>query len=216
MKPTISRAAIERMALYFRTLQIAGEDGLQIISSEEIGKRLNLTPVQVRKDLAVFGQFGMKGIGYYTGELSNKIGEILGLNNRWHLAIVGIGHLGGALANYKNFESMGFLLKALFDKDKRIIGSTVNDIKISDIKNLKTVVSKRMIDIGVITVPAMEAQKVANKLVEAGIKGIWNFAPTKIILPKEIPLVNEDLSMSLSTLSYRLSMMNNGSTESEE
>lgn len=216
MKPTISRAAIERLALYFRTLQIAREDGLQIISSEEIGKRLNLTPVQVRKDLAVFGQFGMKGVGYYTGELSNKIGEILGLNNRWNLAIVGVGHLGGALANYKNFESMGFLLKALFDKDSRIIGSTVNDIKISDIKNLKTVVSKRKIDIGVITVPAIEAQKVANKLVEAGVKGIWNFAPTKIILSKEIPLVNEDLSMSLSTLSYRLSMMNSNRNEIEE
>ena len=215
MKPTISRAAIERMALYFRTLQIAREDGLQIISSEEIGKRLNLTPVQVRKDLAVFGQFGMKGVGYYTGELSNKIGEILGLNNRWHLAIVGIGHLGGALANYKNFESMGFLLKALFDKDIRIIGSTVNDIKISDIKNLKTVVSKRKIDIGVITVPATEAQKVANELIDAGVKGIWNFAPTKIILPKEIPLVNEDLSMSLSTLAYRLSMIDDDDTIEE-
>jgi len=215
MKPTISRAAIERMALYFRTLQIAREDGLQIISSEEMGKRLNLTPVQVRKDLAVFGQFGMKGVGYYTGELSNKIGEILGLNNRWHLAIVGIGHLGGALANYKNFESMGFLLKALFDKDIRIIGSTVNDIKISDIKNLKTVVSKRKIDIGVITVPATEAQKVANELIDAGVKGIWNFAPTKIILPKEIPLVNEDLSMSLSTLAYRLSMIDDDDTIEE-
>ena len=205
MKAVISQAAIGRLSLYFRTLQSAREDGIQIISSEDIGKRLNLTPVQVRKDLAIFGQFGMKGIGYYTGELINQISNILGLNHQWNIAIIGVGHLGGALANYKNFAAMGFKLMALFDRDKRIIGSTVHDIKVSDIKNLKTIVSKYEIDIGVITVPAVEAQNVANLLVKAGVKGIWNFAPTKIAVPEEIHIVNEDLSMSLSTLSYHIS-----------
>ena len=197
MKAVISQAAIGRLSLYFRTLQSAREDGIQIISSEDIGKRLNLTPVQVRKDLAIFGQFGMKGIGYYTGELINQISNILGLNHQWNIAIIGVGHLGGALANYKNFAAMGFKLMALFDRDKRIIGSTVHDIKVSDIKNLKTIVSKYEIDIGVITVPAVEAQNVANLLVKAGVKGIWNFAPTKIAVPEEIHIVNDHISQNI-------------------
>ncbi len=206
MKQTISKATIERLALYFRMLKSLQENGVQIISSEEMGRKLDITPVQIRKDLALFGQFGMKGIGYYTSELVNQIGNILGLNNRWNMAIVGVGHLGGALANYKNFPALGFNLVALFDKDIRIIGAEVHGIKISDIKNLKSIVTKRKIQIGVITVPATEAQDVANQLVEAGVKGIWNFAPTKIIVPPELQIVNEDLSISLSTLSYYISM----------
>ena len=201
----ISQAAIERLALYLRFLRSAQEEGLQIISSEDMGRRLEVTPVQIRKDLALFGQFGMKGIGYYTTELVNQISNILGLNHNWHMAIIGVGHLGGALANYKNFAANGFQLKALFDKDIRIIGSMVHGIKISDIKNLKSIVDNREIHIGVITVPAPEAQNVANLLVEAGIKGIWNFAPIKIIVPPEIHLVNEDLAVDLSTLSYHMS-----------
>ena len=204
MKPIISQATIGRLALYFRLIKSLYEAGVQVISSEDIGKKLDITPVQIRKDLAVFGQFGMKGVGYYTGELVNQIGNILGLNNHWNMAIVGVGHLGGALANYKNFEANGFRLVALFDKDIRIIGSTVHGIQISDVRNLKSIVNNRNIHIGIITVPAPEAQGVANQLVEAGVKGIWNFAPTRINIPLEIPLVNEDLAMDLSTLSYHI------------
>ena len=205
MKPVISQATIGRLALYFRLLKSLYEAGVQVISSEDMGKKLDITPVQIRKNLAVFGQFGMKGVGYYTGELVNQIGNILGLNNHWNMAIVGVGHLGGALANYKNFEANGFKLAALFDKDIRIIGSTVHGIQISDVRNLKAIVTNRSIHIGIITVPAPEAQGVANQLVEAGVKGIWNFAPIKINIPAEIPLVNEDLAMDLSTLSYHIS-----------
>ena len=147
----------------------------------------------------------MKGIGYYTTELVNKIENILGLNKHWHMAIIGVGHLGGALANYKNFVVNGFRLMALFDKDFRIIGSTVNGVKVSDIKNLKSIVMNRDIDIGVITVPAIEAQSVANQLVDAGVKGIWNFAPIKLVVPPEIHLLDEDLAMDLNTLSYHIS-----------
>ena len=204
----ISRATIGRLALYFRTLQLLQDEGVQVISSKDLGRRLGLTSVQVRKDLALFGQFGMKGIGYFTNELIYYIGKILGLHNHWRMAIVGVGHLGAALANYKNFPELGFKLEALFDKDERIIGSKINDIVISDIKNLKLVVKKRDIQIGVITVPAKSAQSVADLLYSAGVKGIWNFAPIKIEVPPGIQLVNEDLSMSLSTLSYHISRNN--------
>ena len=205
MKSAISQATIGRLALYFRLFKSLYENGVQIISSEDLGKKLDITPVQIRKDLAIFGQFGMKGVGYFTAEMVSKIGNILGINNHWNMAIVGVGHLGGALANYKNFEENGFKLAALFDKDIRIIGSTVHGIQISDIRNLKSVVKNRSIHIGIITVPALAAQDIANMLVDAGVKGIWNFAPTKIDVPAEIPLVNEDLAMDLSILSYHIS-----------
>ena len=205
MKKIISQATIDRLPLYFRTLRLVEEEDTQIISSDELGRRLDITPEQIRKDLATFGQFGRKGIGYDVHELKNKIGNILGLHNNWRLAIVGVGHLGGALANYVNFASLGFSVVALFDKNREIIGGAVNGIKINSSTHMKRIIADKAVDIGVITVPASEAQGVADKLVAAGVKGIWNFAPTKLNVPPNIPLVNEDLSIGLSALSYHMS-----------
>ena len=204
MKKTISQATIDRLPLYFRTLRLLEEE-MQIISSDELGRRLDITPEQIRKDLATFGQFGRKGIGYDVRELKEKISNILGLQNKWRLAIVGVGHLGGALANYVNFASLGFSVVALFDNNKKIIGSEVNGIKINSVARMKKIVAEKSVDIGVITVPADEAQGVADFLVAAGVKGIWNFAPTKLSVPPTVPLVNEDLSVGLSALSYHMS-----------
>ena len=180
MKKAISQATIDRLPLYFRTLRLVEEEEKQIISSDELGRRLDITPEQIRKDLATFGQFGRKGIGYDVHDLKNNIGNILGLNNNWRLAIVGIGHLGGALANYGNFDSLGFSVVALLDIDKKIIGSTVNGLKIKNSARMADIIAENSVDIGVITVPASEAQGVADSLVAAGVKGIWNFAPIKL------------------------------------
>ena len=198
----ISQATIDRLPLYFRTLRLVEDEQIQIISSDELGRRLDITPEQIRKDLATFGQFGRKGIGYDVRDLKEKLANILGLQNNWRLAIVGVGHLGGALANYVNFASLGFSVVALLDVNKKLIGTKVNDIPVNNVANMKKVVEKYKVDIGVITVPADEAQGVADLLVAAGVKGIWNFAPTKLSVPPEIPLVNEDLSIGLSALSY--------------
>ncbi len=205
MKKTISQATIDRLPLYFRTLRLVEDEEMQIISSEELGRRLDITPEQIRKDLATFGQFGRKGIGYDVRELKNKIANILGLQNNWRLAIVGIGHLGGALANYVNFASLGFSVVALLDINKKIVGTEVNGIKINDSADMNEIISANAVDIGVITVPAGEAQSVAEQLIAAGVKGIWNFAPIKLTVPSKIPLVNEDLSVGLSALSYHMS-----------
>ncbi len=205
MKKGISQATIDRLPLYFRTLQLAADEQLQIISSDELGRRLDITPEQIRKDLATFGQFGRKGIGYDVHELKENIGKILGLPNRWRLAIVGVGHLGGALANYVNFSSLGFSVVALLDKNKSLVGTRVNGLTVNDASKMKRVVAANEVDIGVITVPAEEAQGVADALIAAGVRGIWNFAPTKLNVPSTIPLVNEDLSIGLSTLSYHMS-----------
>ena len=195
MKKVISQATIDRLPLYFRTLRLVEEEEKQIISSDELGRRLDITPEQ----------FGRKGIGYDVHELKNKIANILGLHNNWRLAIVGIGHLGGALANYGNFDTLGFSVVALLDINENIIGSEVNGLKIENSALMKDVIEKKFVDIGVITVPASEAQAVAEQLIEAGIKGIWNFAPIKLSVPANIPLVNEDLSVGLSALSYHMS-----------
>ena len=199
---TISKATIDRLPLYYRTLRLAQDDGMDIISSDELGRRLELTPEQIRKDLALFGQFGKKGVGYYVNELKFNVGKILGLDNHWNIAIIGIGHLGVALANYQNFIALGFNLVALFDNDPNIIGKTVNHVKVKSIDDLPEYAKKLKIDIGVIAVPAQFAQQVADKLVKANIKGIWNFAPVKMRVPEDVKIVNEDLSVGLSRLSY--------------
>ena len=204
MDKNISQATLDRMPLYYRTLCTAEENGVVIISSQELGKILNLTPAKIRKDLTLFGHFGKKSLGYYVSELKSKIENILGLQYHWRLGIVGAGHLGSALANYKNFPSMGFQIVALFDTDERIIGSEINGVKVYDFKKINSVATRKLIDIGVITVPDIYAQDVADKLVSAGVLGIWNFAPKKIEVPPQITLVNEDLSVGLTSLSYHL------------
>ncbi|MBQ1621845.1 MAG: redox-sensing transcriptional repressor Rex, partial [Selenomonas sp.] len=146
--------------------------------------------------------FGKKGVGYYVNELKHNVGGILGLDNHWNIAVIGIGHLGAALANYQNFVSLGFNLVALFDQDPKVIGTVQNHVKVEDVRELAQIVRERHVDIGIIAVPAAFAQEVADQLVTAGVKGIWNFAPIKMQVPDSMHIVNEDLSIGLSRLSY--------------
>ena len=200
---------LERLPLYYRTLKELQEGGISLISSKQLGEILDITSVQIRKDLAFLGNVGMKGFGYDVEKLKKSIAEILGLNYRRRLGIVGAGYFGTALASCKNFSDMGFEVAALFDVDERIIGSRVNGIKVYDIEKISSVILRKRIEIGVIAVPKDFAQETADILVAAGIKGILNFAPTKIITPQKIFLRNEDLSFALSTLSHKI-------TESEQ
>jgi redox-sensing transcriptional repressor len=200
----ISKATIDRLPVYFRTLKVTQLEGVEIISSEELGKRIGVTPEQIRKDLASFGQFGKKGVGYYVGELIRNIGEILGLHRKWNMAIVGLGHLGWALANYPNFSSLGFNMKALFDIDLSKIGLKLKGVEVSHNREIPLIIAERNIHIAVVTVPAEQAQLVTNQLIAANIKGIWNFAPVQLKVPSNIIIVSEDLSVGLSSLSYHL------------
>ena len=208
-RPTsISRATVDRLPLYFRTLRLIKSEGSDIVSSEELGRRIGVTPEQIRKDLAGFGAFGKKGVGYHVTELVNHIGTILGLDRHWNIAIVGVGHLGWALANYRNFKSMGFHLAALFDENPAVIGQVINGVQVLPVADLEMTVIEREVQIGIIAVPAEVAQYVADKMVRAGVSGIWNFAPVRIQVPERIQLVSEDLSVGLSTLSYHLRRQN--------
>lgn len=205
---TISRATVDRLPLYFRTLRQLRSEGSDIVSSEELGRRIGVTPEQIRKDLAGFGAFGKKGVGYHVMELINHIETILGLDRHWNIAIAGVGHLGWALANYRNFISIGFHLAALFDENPVVVGQVINGVQVSPVENLEKIVAEREIQIGIIAVPATAAQFIADKMVKAGIAGIWNFAPVRIKVPETVQLVSEDLSIGLSTLSYHLRRQN--------
>jgi redox-sensing transcriptional repressor len=200
----ISKATIDRLPVYFRVLRSIQDEGVDIISSEDLGRRIGVTPEQIRKDLASFGEFGKKGVGYFVRDLIRNIGEILGLHRNWNIAIVGMGHLGWALANYRNFTSLGFNLAAMFDVDPDKVGKIINGVEVHHIERLQQVSMEREIQIGVITVPAVQAQTTANSLVAAGVRGIWNFAPIRLSVPENIRLVSEDLSIGLSSISYYL------------
>ncbi len=201
---SISRATVDRLPLYFRTLRLIKSEGSDIVSSEELGRRIGVTPEQIRKDLAGFGAFGKKGVGYHVSELLNNIGSILGLDRRWNIAIVGVGHLGWALANYRNFSSMGFHIAALFDQNPAIVGQIINGVEVLSVTDMERTITDRNIQIGVLAVPAGEAQAVADKMVASGVHGVWNFAPVRIRVPESVQLVSEDLSVGLTTLSYHL------------
>ncbi|QDR80096.1 redox-sensing transcriptional repressor Rex [Sporomusa termitida] len=201
----ISKATIDRLPLYYRYLKLSQEEGIEIISSDELGRKIGVTPEQIRKDLSAFGEFGKKGVGYYVRELTRNIGEILGLNRQWNIAIAGVGHLGWALANYANFSPQGFQLQAIFDIDPDKIGRYINEIEIFHIARIPEIIAARNIQIGIVTVPAEYAQDITTSYVEAGIKGIWNFAPIKLEVPTTVHVVSEDLSIGLSSMSYYLS-----------
>lgn len=200
----VSKATIDRLPLYFRALGQVQEEGLEIISSEDLGHRIGVTPEQIRKDLAAFGEFGKKGVGYFVRDLIGNIGEILGFHRRWFVAIVGAGHLGWALANYRNFSRLGFEICAVFDHDSKKIGQSVNGIEIMSMDRIEAVFAQKQIQIAIITVPAAAAQDAADQAVRAGVKGIWNFAPVKLAVPPQIHLCNEDLSVGLSSISFYL------------
>ena len=210
---SISKATVDRLPRYYRCLRQLTDEGVEIASSEELGRRLAINPEQIRKDLAFFGQFGKKGVGYYVAELKESIGNILGLDQHWNVAIICMGHLGAALANYQGIARIGFHLVAIFDVNPVVIGTRVGERRVEDIAYLAEIIAERDVQIGVIAVPAAHAQDVADQLVAAGIRGIWNFAPIKLQVPPNVPFVSEDLSVGLSSLSYYLT---HTSAENEE
>ena len=209
MQKIIPQATVNRLPLYYRTLKQLAQCGKNIVSSNELGKLLEMTPEQIRKDLVFFGQFGMKGLGYQIDELTAHIEKILGLQHKWRLAIIGVNDLGVALASYEGFTELGFQIAALFDINPENIGKEINNLRVYNFNNIKNTAQRKLLDIGVITVSAESAQFVADKLIDAGIKGIWNFAPVKLEVPMDISLVEEDLTFGLSTLSYRLAQRTN-------
>lgn len=198
----VPEAVISRVFIYLRELTELAKININTISSAELGERTNLSDAQVRKDLGHFGQFGVSGSGYSTQELKAGLEKILGKNKIWNVAVVGIGHLGSALLAYSGFRRHGLEIVAAFDTDIRKINKQMEGVTIQAIDDLSSTVAKENISIGIISVPVREAQDVADRLVESGIKCILNFAPTVLNVPEKVKVKDVDLSRELETLSY--------------
>jgi redox-sensing transcriptional repressor len=201
----ISESTIHRLSVYYRQLAILETEGYHTVSSKELAHREKLTPAQVRKDLSFFGSFGTRGLGYPTKELKQKIASILGVDRTWHIALIGAGNIGSALAAYKEFAKQGFEINFIFDNDQRKIGSNHRGIIISDIQTLPETLDKHKIDIVVIAVPASQAQKIADICAQAGVKAILNFAPINLKVPEDVVLRTVNMSMEMEYLSFYLS-----------
>ncbi len=202
--PKIPEMTVRRLSVYTRSLLQLEEDGVKTISSEELAERFNLNSAQVRKDLAYFGEFGVRGIGYYVSGLKAELQRILGLDREWQVALVGFGNLGLALFRYKGFARQGFRISAIFDDDPSKWGKSVDSVSILPMRDLSREAKARNLQIAIVAVPGEAAQAVTEKLVAAGIKGILNFAPGRIRVGKDVRLKNVDLSIELETLSFYL------------
>ena len=200
----ISELTTNRMSIYLRCLNELALKGAKTVSSDGLAKQFHLNSAQIRKDLAYFGEFGVRGVGYYVDELRAHLTKILGLENRHCIGIVGAGRLGTALADYYEFSQANFTVAALFDADENKIGQKVGDIEIFDIKNFAGTVKKVKIDVAVIAVPAAFAQGVLEQITEAGIKAVMNFAPIPLKVSGDVKLKTVDLTISLESLSYFL------------
>jgi redox-sensing transcriptional repressor len=206
--PKIPEMTIRRLSIYTRCLLQLEEDGIKTISSQDLAERFNLNSAQVRKDLAYFGEFGVRGIGYYVAGLKAELQRILGLDREWPVALVGLGNLGSALFHYKGFSRQGFRIAVVFDDDPAKAGRDIDGVPIVSTRDLEREVRGRAIQIAVLAVPAEAAQTVTDQLVTAGIKAVLNFAPARLRVPKDARLKNVDLSIELETLSFYLAQGN--------
>ena len=200
----ISDSTINRLSKYFRTLERLQEKNIETISSDEIAEIDGVTAAQVRKDLSFFGTFGKRGLGYNIEELKDIIGNILGLNKQWNVAVVGIGNIGMALIDYEEFKKQGFLIKLLLDNDDKKIGYKVKNLEIKNFSEANNYLKKENIQIVVIAVPSKVAQSVADIVTNAGIGAILNFAPLNLKTPDSVMVKNENMSIELEALSYFL------------
>ena len=204
----ISQQVIKRLPRYYSHLGYLLELGTPRVSSMELAKQMNLTASQIRQDLNHFGCFGQQGYGYNVKVLREEIGKILGLDRKYNMIIIGAGNLGQALANYANFEDMGFVIKAIFDINPDLCGNRVGRCVVSHIDELENYGEASRVDIAVLTLKNKNCQEVANRLVAMGVKAMWNFASFDLQAPRQVIVEDVHLSDSLMMLSYSLSNNN--------
>jgi redox-sensing transcriptional repressor len=201
----VSDLTAGRLSVYLRCLNALDVAGVKTISSKALAERFQLNAAQIRKDLAYFGEFGIRGVGYYVKELKRHLRMILGLDRTVRVAILGAGNLGLALADYPGFRQEGFAIVALFDTERSKIGRrSKGGVRIHEIGEFRKLVRRDQIDIAVVAVPADSAQAVVSVAVAAGIRAVLNFSPGTIKVPPGVKLKNVDLTVSLESLSFFL------------
>ena len=203
-KKNVSMAVIITMPKYYRYLGELVKNDVDRISSKELGEKIGFTASQIRQDLNNFGDFGQQGYGYNVKELHNQIGAILGVGKEYNAVLIGAGNIGQAIANYSRFTDIGLGITAIFDANPKLVGIRIRDVEIKDIDELKGYLEENHIDMGILCVPRINAQKVCDVLVNGGVRGIWNFAPIDLHVPETVKVENVHLSESLLTLVYQM------------
>lgn len=204
----IPEATVMRLSLYSLFLEQAEEEGKVTVSSGEIAEGVGVSPAMVRKDLAYFGEFGTRGVGYNAGDLNQQIRRILGLNREWPVVLVGAGKLGSALALYQGFLRQGFHIVGVFDNDPERFGKRLGQISVQPVSQMEEVIRKRGVEMAIITVPDEAAQEVAERLVDAGVKAILNFSSKVLNVPRDVVVRHVDFSVHLGVLTFNLVLLN--------
>ena len=200
----IPEVVISRLPIYYRLLSRLKVEGRAVVSSQELGDALGVTPAQIRKDLSYFGRFGKQGRGYSVQRLIEELRQILGLERRWKMVLVGIGQLGRAIVSYDGFAPQGFEITLLYDADPQTIGTVVSGLTVRDAKRLETDLITEPPEIGVVAVPADHAQEVIDTLVRSGVRATLNYAPRAVQVPPHIRLQQIDPVISLQSITYHL------------
>ncbi len=200
----VPEATVTRLSIYSRFLERLDRNGVTTVSSGEIAEGVGVSPAQVRKDLAYFGEFGTRGVGYNVKDLMKYTFRILGLDQTWSLAIVGAGNLGFALCTYRGFNIRSFYVAAVFDNDPTKIGKRIGNLVVQPLSKFPEVVKNENIRIGIIAVPISAAQEVADLMVKTGLEAILNFAPVALNVPDHVEIRNVDLSVKLEILTFNL------------
>ena len=198
----IPDVVIRRLPRYLRALTLLDQQGHIVASSQELGKWLGISPAQIRKDLSYFGEFGKQGMGYEVRFLRTQLERILQVDRQWDMVLVGAGDLGHAVVHYEGFKQWGFNIVAIFDNDPQKIGQRVEDLTVRDVKTLSQFVSQRTIKFGIITVPASNAQKVAEALVAGGVQAILSYAPITLSLPPTVRVHYIEPVLLLQSMAY--------------
>ena len=204
MNGAIPDVVVLRLPLYVRALTQLKDSGIEVVSSHALGDRLQITPAQIRKDLSYFGRFGKQGRGYNVGYLLQELRNIMGLDQDWRAALVGVGRLGRAIISYPGFSREGFKVVAIFDASPSLMGTQLDGVTIRSMEDLGPVIRELGVHIGIVAVPEEHAQGVVDLLIESGVKGILNYAPISPQVPEGVWVRNIDPVLSLQTLTFHL------------
>ena len=195
---------VSRLPQYVRVLSRLQQEGAQVVSSQQLGEKLQVTPAQIRKDLSYFGRFGKQGRGYSVAHLLGRLKQILGLNSHWNVAVVGVGRLGRAILSYPGFNPDGFRLVAAFDANPKVVGQNVAGLEVLPMVRLAQEVRERDITIAIVAVPTDHTQEVVDQLVECGVRAMLNYAPIAPQVTEGVKIRNIDPVLSLQSMTYYL------------
>jgi redox-sensing transcriptional repressor len=200
----IPDVVIDRLPVYARALAALERNGREVVSSQELGAQLGVTPAQIRKDLSYFGRFGKQGRGYNVRRLLEELHQILGLDRKWTMVVVGVGQLGRAVLSYAGFAPQGFNIIDAFDADPHVIGQKLDHLVVKPVDQIREALAGRPVDIGIVATPASSAQKVIDALVECGVRAILNYAPIAAHVPPHVQVKDIDPVLSLQSMTFHL------------